>query len=101
MPLGPDRCNGPSGYMYSTIPPPALMRAEGSISNYISYYIHVNFHIYISTVTHLTFCSKNYCIRIGCSFDCQYSLDIILWCGLQVDKKDIFIEGCSDFLDLF
>jgi hypothetical protein len=44
--------------MYSTIPPPTPRRAEGSISNYISYYIHVNFHIYISTVTHLTYCSN-------------------------------------------
>jgi hypothetical protein len=44
--------------MYSTIPPPTLKRAEGSISIYISYYIHVNFHIFISTVTHLTFCSN-------------------------------------------
>jgi hypothetical protein len=31
MPLGPDRCNGPSGYKDSTIPPPTLKRVEGSI----------------------------------------------------------------------
>jgi hypothetical protein len=59
MPLGPDRCNGSSGYMYSTIPPPTLKRAEGSISDYTSYYIDVNFsYFYIFTVTHLTYCSN-------------------------------------------
>jgi hypothetical protein len=47
MPLGPDRCNGPSGYMYSTIPPTTLKRAEGSIYDYISYYIHVKYFIFL------------------------------------------------------
>jgi hypothetical protein len=48
MPLGPDRCNGPSGYMYNTIPPPTLRRAEGSIFKFfvlLLFYIHDNFHI--------------------------------------------------------
>jgi hypothetical protein len=58
MPLGPDRCNGPSGYMYSTIPPPALMRTEGSISN-CNHYIHVGFYICITTVTHYHFAAIN------------------------------------------
>ncbi len=31
MPLGPDRCNGPSGYRDNTIPPPSLKQDEGSI----------------------------------------------------------------------
>ncbi len=51
MPLGPDRCSGPSGYMYSTIPPPALMWTEGSIS--VCYRITSYGHLYCNTtVTH-------------------------------------------------
>ncbi len=64
MPLGPDRCNGPSGYMNSTIPPPTLKRAEGLISDYTSYYIHIIFMskfvtLFIPiTVSHLIYCSN-------------------------------------------
>jgi hypothetical protein len=47
MPLGPDRCNGPSGYMYNTIPPPTLRRAEGSIFQllFYIYFTFMTFHI--------------------------------------------------------
>jgi hypothetical protein len=62
MPLGPDRCNGPSGYMYSTIPPPTPKRAEGSIPYFITCFINVNFHIvvYLQKLWHIA--AIKYCI---------------------------------------
>ncbi len=87
MPLGPDRCNGPSGYMDSTIPPPTLKRAKGSISEYTSYYLHVDFsHFHTMTVTHLVYCNNKVLIfalffPFGLSI---ISLGIVLWYGLWV-----------------
>jgi hypothetical protein len=83
MPLGPDRCTGPSGYMYSTVPPPVLMWTEGSISSCyrITSYQYLYLYYYSNS---LIFCSNKYCVRIGCYLDCQFSLDIILWYGSQI-----------------
>jgi hypothetical protein len=52
MPLGPDRCNGPSGYRDNTIPPSSLKWDEGSIFEQVSYYIHVTVLLDDSFITH-------------------------------------------------
>jgi hypothetical protein len=95
MPLGPDRCNGPSGYMYNTIPPPTLKRAEGSIFQFlfalditfmsiiiflyissnsrhnatIKYYIHIGFSVLIVNILWILYFGMSYKPRVytyGC-----------------------------------
>jgi hypothetical protein len=55
MPLGPDRCNGPSGYRDSTIPPPDPQVGRGFdfLLNIVLDSYRVLEHIFKYTVFHL------------------------------------------------
>jgi hypothetical protein len=84
MPLGPDRCNGPSGYIDSTIPPPTLKWVEGSIFDYTSYCIHIKFWhtfylVYINPFVLLTNKVFLFTLIVFFLVLSVISLGIILW----------------------
>ncbi len=69
MPLGPDRCNGPSGYRDSTVPLSSLMRSEGSIRLLINKYMqvvpHVSFIMYTEVLDRIVIYIYKQIIIIG------------------------------------
>jgi hypothetical protein len=53
MPLGPNRCNGPSGYIDSTIPPPDPQVGRGF--DFLLYIILYSYHVLAHSLLNLQY----------------------------------------------